>query len=48
MADRQKRLLSLIERATGRAAYTGDAEEEGEDLDADADTFEAELTIAGA
>ena len=46
MADRQKKLLSLIERATGNAAYTGDAPEEGEDVEADADTVEAEHTIA--
>ena len=25
MADRQKRLLGLIEQATGKAAYTGEA-----------------------
>ena len=48
MADRQKRLLTLIEQATGRAAYTGAVQEEGEDLEADADDVEAELTIAAA
>jgi hypothetical protein len=48
MVDRQKRLLALIERATGRAAYIGDVPEEGEDVEADEDTIEAELTIAGA
>jgi hypothetical protein len=48
MVDRQKRLLALIERATGRAAYTGDSEEEGEDVEGDEDTVEAELTIAAA
>jgi len=46
MADRQKRLLSLIEQATGRAPYIGDVLEEGEDVEADEDTVEAELTIA--
>lgn len=46
MVDRQKRLLALIERATGRTAYTGDAHEEGEDVEADEDTTEAELTIS--
>lgn len=46
MADRQKRLLSLIEQATGKAAYTGDVQEEGIDVEADEDTLEAELTIA--
>ena len=47
MADRQKRLLALIERATGRAAYIGDVQDEGEDVEGDEDTIEAELTIAG-
>jgi len=46
MEDRQKRLLSLIERATGKASYTGSVPEEGEDVEADNDTVEAELTIA--
>lgn len=32
MSDRQKRLLELIERATGKAAYKGDDKEEGEDV----------------
>ena len=48
MIDRQKQLLTLIERATGRAAYIGDAQEEGEDVEADEDTMEAEQTIAAA
>lgn len=38
MADRQKRLLELIERATGKAAYSGDQREEGEDVEGDEDT----------
>lgn len=46
MVDRQKRLLALIERATGRVAYAGDVQEEGEDVEADDDTAQAELTIA--
>jgi hypothetical protein len=46
MIDRQKRLLALIERATGRVAYAGDVQDEGEDVEADDDTVEAELTIA--
>jgi hypothetical protein len=46
MSDRQKRLLILIEQATGKAAYTGDVKEEGEDVEADEDTVEAKLTIA--
>jgi hypothetical protein len=45
LADRQKRLLALIEQATGKAAYVGSVEEEGLDVEADADTTEAELTI---
>ncbi len=48
LVDRQKRLLALIERATGRVAYTGDTQEEGEDVEADEDTTEAELTISEA
>ncbi len=47
MADRQRRLLALIEQATGRTAYVGDVQEEGEDVESDEDTVEAELTIAG-
>ena len=47
MVDRQKRLLALIERATGRAAYIGDVQDEGEDVEADEDAIEAERTIAG-
>lgn len=46
MVDRQKRLLALIEQATGRPAYSGTVQEEGEDVEADDDTAEAELTIA--
>ena len=48
MVDRQKQLLQLIERATGKAPYVGDLQEEGEDLEADEDTIEAEHTIAAA
>lgn len=47
MTDRQKRLLGLIEQATGKAAYTGDAAEEGLDVDADEDTLEAEMIMPG-
>jgi len=32
ITDRQKRLLILIERATGKAAYSGDVQDEGEDV----------------
>jgi hypothetical protein len=45
MADRQKRLLALIEQATGKSSYIGDVQEEGEDVEADEDTVEAEHTI---
>lgn len=48
MEDRQKQLLSLIEQATGKAAYTSTVQDEGEDVEADEDTVEAELTIAAA
>ena len=48
MVDRQIRLLALIEHATGRPAYTGEAKEEGEDVEADEDGTEAELTISEA
>jgi hypothetical protein len=48
MVDRQKRLLALIEQATGKAAYVGGAQEEGDDVEGDDDTVEAELTIKAA
>jgi hypothetical protein len=48
MADRQARLLALIERATGKAAYVGASDEEGDDVDGDEDAIEAALTIADA
>jgi hypothetical protein len=48
MTDRQQRLLALIEQATGKAAYTGNVQEEGEDVEGDEDTVEAELTIAAS
>jgi len=48
MADRQKRLLALIQTATGKAAYTGSVAEEGEDVEFDPDTIEAEKTVAFA
>ena len=46
MADRQTQLLRLIEQATGKAAYAGEAAEEGEDLQGDEDSVEADMTIA--
>jgi hypothetical protein len=33
MADRQRRLLALIEGAIGKSAYAGKSAEEGEDLE---------------
>jgi hypothetical protein len=48
MVERQKGLLALIEQATGKAAYSGSVQEEGEDVEADEDTVEAKLTIATA
>jgi hypothetical protein len=45
MSDRQKKILGLIERATGKAAYTGDEAEEGVDVGGDADMVEAEMLI---
>jgi hypothetical protein len=45
MADRQKRLLGMIEQATGKVAYVGPEQEEGVDVGADADTIEAEMVI---
>jgi hypothetical protein len=46
MADRQRQLLSLIEQATGKVAYAGSYPEEGEDVEVDEDSPEAEYTIA--
>lgn len=45
MEDRRRRLLELIEKATGKAAYTGDVPEEGVDVGGDADTVEVEMLI---
>lgn len=45
MVDRQKRLLGLIEQATGKSAYTGEVHEDGVDVEADVDTVEAEMII---
>lgn len=45
MANRQKRLLGLIEQATGKTAFAGDGGEEGEDMESDEDAAEAEMTI---
>jgi hypothetical protein len=35
-------------RATGRVAYTGDIQEEGEDEDTDEDTMATKMTIVAA
>jgi hypothetical protein len=48
MADRQKRLLALIEQATGKAAYVGSVQEEGEENEVDEDAAEAAMTIPAA
>lgn len=45
MEDRQKQFLTLIAKATGKAAYTGPSDEEGETAEADEDAMEAERTI---
>jgi hypothetical protein len=44
MADRQKQLLSLIERATGKTPYGGSVEEEG--IDVDGDAIEAAMAVS--
>jgi hypothetical protein len=48
MLDRQARLLTLIERATGKLAYSGAGLEEGEDAEIDPDAVEAVLTMSAA
>ncbi|TGU93180.1 DUF262 domain-containing protein [Mesorhizobium sp. M00.F.Ca.ET.151.01.1.1] len=46
MADRQAKLLVLIEEAMGKQSYRGDVPEEGIDDERDDDGVEAEMTIA--
>ncbi|MFM2004457.1 MAG: hypothetical protein RLZZ09_112, partial [Pseudomonadota bacterium] len=46
MADRQKRLQVLIEQATGKAVYAGEEQEEGIDVEADADAVEVEMVLS--
>jgi hypothetical protein len=46
MVDRQRQLLSLIELATGKAAYAGAIPEDSVDVDGDEDNLEAEYTMA--
>lgn len=43
MVDRQKRLLSMIEQATGKSVYAGNLPEEGIDVEGDSDSIEAEM-----
>ncbi|EDZ98863.1 protein of unknown function DUF262 [Burkholderia sp. H160] len=45
LVDRQKRLLDLVERATGKMAYAGDAVEEGNDIEMDEEGLEPEMTV---
>jgi hypothetical protein len=45
LADRQGRLLTLIENATGKRVYRGTEAEEGEDVAVDADGADAERTL---
>lgn len=45
MVDRQKRLLALIEKAIGKAAYTGTGQEEDSGDGLDSDTYESEMVI---
>ena len=47
MADRQERLLALIEAAMGKPAYVGGVPEESVDAEVDPDVAEAELTMSG-
>ena len=46
MEDRQKRLLGLIEQATGKVAYSGNIPEEGEDIEVFEDGSEAALLLS--
>ena len=48
MVDRQKQLLALIEQATGKAAYVGSVQEEGEENEVDENAAEAAMTIPAA
>jgi hypothetical protein len=44
MADRQRRLLTLIEQAIGKAADAGEGDEEGVDAEDDEGAIEADMT----
>lgn len=46
MTDRQNRLLDLIQRATGKLVYTGDAPDEGQDMEDEGDAMESQLTLS--
>jgi hypothetical protein len=48
MDDRQKKLLALIEQATGKAVYSGAAAEEGEDVESDDALVDSNLNVAAA
>ena len=45
MVDRQNRLLALIEKALGKAAYSGSSIEEGEDAEDGAESSEDAVVI---
>jgi hypothetical protein len=47
MDSRQRQLLALIEQATCKSAYKGNVQEEGVDVEEDADGTEAGLTLHG-
>ncbi len=47
MRARQEQLLGLIEKAIGKSVYRGDEPDEEQGEEVDAETTEAELTIAG-
>jgi hypothetical protein len=46
MSERQNRLLSLIEKATGTPSYKGVEQEDGVEVNADEDAIEAEMVIS--
>jgi hypothetical protein len=46
MVARQKRLLTLIERATGKTAYVGNVTEEGDDVEGEEDGATMEVLVA--
>lgn len=46
LTDRQRGLLSLIEQATGKTAYTGEATEDGVDIEVDEEGIEAGMAAS--